>query len=181
MRFQLEQLLQTHLANSEKEASDLAMMREFARTLERPFDRSQLPAHFTASALVVDVSMTHVCLVHHKKLSRWLQPGGHFEPTDVDVAGAAMREAREETGLEVQLHPRCGTLFDVDVHVIPARPAEPEHRHLDLRFLLIGRGTLRLDVTESNSVQWFVREASVIEGSDESVQRLVTKVAGLMA
>ena len=76
-------------------------MLAYAETLGDPFSRDQLPAHFTASAVIVDPPGELVCMIHHKKLKRWLQPGGHFEPSDGgDAALAALREAREETSLE---------------------------------------------------------------------------------
>ena len=109
-------------------------MRAFARQLAEPFSRAQETAHFTGSAVIVDPEGRRVCLVHHAKLGRWLQPGGHADAADEgSMALSALREAHEETGMRVSLHPSASRPFDVDVHVIPARKTEPEHRHLDVR------------------------------------------------
>jgi RimJ/RimL family protein N-acetyltransferase len=115
-------------------------MLRLADELEQPLSRDQARAHFTASALVVDASCDRTCLVEHVKLARLLQPGGHIEATDASLEVAALREAREETGLALELHPHAPRPFDLDIHEIPARPGEPAHLHLDVRYLVIGRG-----------------------------------------
>ena len=101
---------------------------------------TSLARHFTASAFVIDDACARACLVEHVKLGRLLQPGGHLEPDDASLEAAALREAHEETGLELELHPEAPRPFDLDVHPIPERPGEPAHMHLDVRFLLVGRG-----------------------------------------
>lgn len=119
---------------------------EVAR-LATPFDRRGDPVHVTASAIVV--GQRGVVLLKHRRLGRWLQPGGHVEPGE-DPADAARRECEEETGLAVA-HPAEGPrLVHLDVH----RAAG--HVHLDLRYLLVapdadpapGPG-------ESQDVRWF--------------------------
>ena len=153
----LTSLLAAHVGTDAKEHADLLEMRRFAVELADPFSRAQQPAHFTGSAVVTDPTGTRVCLLLHAKLQRWLQPGGHAEPVDAgDMEAAALREAREETGLDVSLHPLAPRPLDVDVHVIPAKKAEPEHRHLDVRYLVVARNpdALRADPTESSGAKW---------------------------
>src|SRR5690348_7785306 len=77
IREQLAALLDAYLPEDEKEREDLATMRRFLGELAEPFSAEQAVAHFTASAVVLDPEGTRVCLVHHRKLGRWLQPGGH--------------------------------------------------------------------------------------------------------
>jgi 8-oxo-dGTP pyrophosphatase MutT (NUDIX family) len=124
-------------------------------------------AHFTASALVVDDKGTRTCLVAHAKLGRLLQPGGHVESTDSCLEDAAMREAREETGLELDFHPRAPRPFDLDIHAIPESGGEPAHFHLDVRYLLVGRGSPR------DGAAWHALGAA----GDVSVARLCAKAA----
>lgn len=181
MRAALQQLLETYRPQTLEEQAALARMRFFARQLESPGSRSQSPAHFTASALVVDEAMERVCLVHHKALGRWLQPGGHLEVSDASVAEAALREAREETGLAVWLHPNAGQPFDLDIHAIPARAGAPEHEHLDVRFLVLGNGELRHDPSESLAVRWWPLAEATASADDASVRRLLAKLAALKA
>ncbi len=89
--------------------------------------------HLTASAWLVDANGERALLLHHRKLGRWLQPGGHADG-DADLAASALREAEEETGitgLQVDLH-----IFDLDRHRIPERGREAEHWHYDVRYMM---------------------------------------------
>ena len=90
------------------------------------------PGHFTASGFVVSPDGSSLLLIHHRRLDRWLQPGGHIDPDDPSPIDAAAREVKEETGVATtSLLP---DLIDLDIHGIPARDPEPEHEHFDLRF-----------------------------------------------
>lgn len=153
-------------------------MLDFAQYLVDPFSRDELPAHFTASALVVDPSGEKVCLLHHKKLGRWLQPGGHFEPIDDgDPLRAALREAHEETALEVRLpNPEAPFPLDLDIHPIPGRPNKPAHEHLDLRYLFLAAGeTARFDPEESLGLRFVPWKEALALAGDPALSRLLTK------
>lgn len=90
------------------------------------------PGHFTASGFVVSPDGASLLLIHHRRLDRWLQPGGHIDPEDPSPIVAAAREVAEETGVATE--PLLANLIDLDIHSIPARAPEPEHEHFDLRF-----------------------------------------------
>ena len=132
----IAELLRDYVAADEREEADRCAMLRLAEDLEQPTSRDQPRAHFTASAYVVDEAGERTCLVAHVKLGRLLQPGGHVEPDDLTLEAAALREAREETGLELEPHPTAPRPFDLDIHEIPERPGEPAHFHLDVRYLL---------------------------------------------
>jgi len=177
-RQSLVQLLDAHRPEDEKERADLEEMRAAARALERPFSRAQAGAHFTGSAVVVDPRAGRVCLVHHRKLGRWLQPGGHADEADGgSMAATALREAREETGLAVSHHAPGAAPLDVDVHVIPARRDEPEHRHLDVRFLLVAEApeTLAHDPAESHGARWLSWDEALAVADEPALRRLLLK------
>ncbi len=137
--------------------------------------RERLEGHLTASALVVDAERGVLLLTHHRKLGRWLQLGGHCDG-DANLARAALREALEESGIEgLAVDP---VPLDVDVHAIPARPGEPEHLHLDTRFLVLApAGAKHIASPESIALSWFSPHA-LPDPADASVERLVRRVFG---
>ena len=125
-----------------------------------------LAGHLTASGWVLDRTRTrthtHTALIYHRKLNRWLQPGGHVEDVDATWRATAQREATEEAGLVNFTSQRCSArLFDVDVHAIPARNDELAHVHYDLRFLFVADvdATLdraqRVNLDEVRDCRWF--------------------------
>src|SRR5258706_8820797 len=96
-----------------------------------PFSRDQFtPGHITTSGLVLSPDADRILILHHRRLERWLLPGGHVEPSDATIDAAAAREVFEETGLAVS----GGLLAGADVHGIPGNGREPYHLHHDLLF-----------------------------------------------
>lgn len=179
----LTAVLAGHLPTDEKERLDLAQMQAQALALAQPFSRTQWPAHFTGSAVVVSPDGRRVCLVLHKKLNRWLQPGGHADSFDEgQMERTALREAREETGLEVALHATAPRPLDVDVHVIPARTTEPEHRHLDVRYLVVAANpeALEHDPAESHGAQWLGWEEALARADEAPLRRMLEKARAIV-
>lgn len=149
----------------------------FVRSHPDCFERTLAVGHVTGSAWIVDRTRTRCLLTHHRKLDRWLQLGGHADG-EADVLAVAMREAREESGL-TKLRPVAATIFDCDVHPIPARKAEPEHFHYDVRFLFEADADEPLVVSaESKDLAWIALGDVARLESDESVMRMVVKTRG---
>jgi 8-oxo-dGTP pyrophosphatase MutT (NUDIX family) len=170
--------LDAHRAADAKEARDVAFVRAFlARHPDDAHLRSQPEGHLTGSGFVLHASRARVLLLHHAKLGRWLQPGGHGEG-EIDPRRIALREIEEETGLrERDLFP-CpdARILDVDVHHIPVRAAEPAHLHLDLRYgFVAGVGAAPRLSEESRALRWFSTGA-MPEGCDRSLLRAVVKL-----
>ena len=168
-RTELVALLAAHEPADDEEAADLERMRAWAGSLEEPFSREQPEAHFTASALVTDEARERTLLVHHRKSGNWFQPGGHFEAGDASAGDAALREAREETGLEVRL--ARPELLDVDVHWVPW----DEHYHLDLRFLVVAAGSLAPDVAEVHAAEWLTWDEAFARIDEPALRRALSK------
>lgn len=177
----LEALLAAVVPADDKERADLALMRAQRMLLPEPLSRSQPAAHFTGSAVVSDG--TRVALVRHRKLGRWLQPGGHVELSDgEDLLATALREAKEETGCAVVPHPTARRPLDVDVHPIPSRGTEPAHLHLDVRFLALtdDPGALRMDPEESHAVRWFEFDEALHRAGTPEMKRLLSKARAVL-
>jgi 8-oxo-dGTP pyrophosphatase MutT (NUDIX family) len=140
------------------------------------FERGHLPGHFTASAVVVDADRERVLLTHHRKLDIWVQLGGHADG-DIDLHNAAIREAKEESGLNVFESPLDeGTILDVDIHPIPAVGGEPEHLHYDVRYLLVANPEEPVVVSdESHDVKWIAADELERYSEEASLERAVGK------
>ncbi|MEE2961702.1 MAG: NUDIX hydrolase [Myxococcota bacterium] len=111
----------------------MSLIREFRHTC---LSRDHFsPGHLTASAFVASPDRKSVLLIHHRKLRKWLQPGGHLEAYDSGPLDAARRELEEETGLgDLDVYPLDTIPFDIDIHKIPGSQKTPPHLHFDLRF-----------------------------------------------
>jgi 8-oxo-dGTP pyrophosphatase MutT (NUDIX family) len=105
----------------------LQLLAETPDALDR---RHYSPGHVTASGLVLAPDRSAVLLVYHRRLDRWLQPGGHIEPSDESVMSAAMREVFEETGV-VTRQDVAPDLINLRIHEIPRSGGEPAHLHFD--------------------------------------------------
>jgi len=127
-------------------------------------DRTTAPDHLTGSALVVDAAGERVLVLLHTKLGRWLQPGGHADG-DTELAGVALREATEESGIDGLrvLVPAV----DLDLHRVDHRDQLGEHVHLDLRFVVVApAGAVEHGNHESLALRW-VTLAELRELADE--------------
>jgi 8-oxo-dGTP pyrophosphatase MutT (NUDIX family) len=170
--------LHAHRAHDAVEQGHVDAMLALLSTTEDPFTRTHfLPGHFTASAFVVSPDNASLLLILHKKLKRWLQPGGHVEADDADVLASARREAAEEVQLADLPLAREG-IFDVDVHDIPAIGTEPAHKHFDVRFALRAPNMNAFAGDEVSAAKWFFLDELNTAHSDPSVLRAVHKLLG---
>ena len=144
-----------------RERESIASFIRLYDALDQPFSETANKVHVTASAIVVTDDRRRVLLHLHKKMNKWLQPGGHIEPGELPWDGA-LREAVEETGLPVQLVGPVGEngplslngpeLLHVDVHAGPKG-----HTHLDLRYLIESPQVPPTPPPgESQDVKWFL-------------------------
>ncbi|WP_321478261.1 NUDIX hydrolase [uncultured Paludibaculum sp.] len=168
----IEQLRDYRAFNSHEEAMRARIL-AFVEAHDDCFERSLSIGHITASAWVLSQDSARTLLVHHARLDKWLQPGGHCDGSP-DVLASAMREVLEETGVAAVLAHEG--IFDVDAHDIPARKNEAAHVHYDVRFLLRADQGIPLVVSEeSRAVAWVPLDEVRLLNTDESVLRLVEK------
>ena len=178
-RFDLLVELGSYAPSSVAEDEMVGRTRAYVAAHADAFERTSRLGHVTGSAWIVDRAGTAAVLLHHRKLGKWLQPGGHSDG-ERDVREVAVREAREESGLR-SLVPAMRGIYDIDVHAIPARGADPAHAHYDVRFAFFAdrREAPRLN-GESHAVAWIPFSEIERYAIDDSVRRLVVKTSLLV-
>ena len=175
--------LSRHDAADPEEAAHLRRIVDFVGRHADPFDRRIAEGHLTGSALVASAHGDRVLLLHHRKLGRWLQPGGHADPRETSGEAVALREAHEETGIVgLALHPAAPRPLDVDVHDIPAFGAEPAHAHLDLRYLVVAPAAdaITRSAAETNDCRWFEWDELANLDLDRGLVRALAKARRLL-
>ena len=170
-------LIQQLRAYSTQYDEERLFIDRFLSLLQSPdcFQRTHLPGHITGSAWIVTEDKTQALLVHHAKLNRWLQPGGHADG-DENVLTVARKEAEEETGLK-NLRLVRDAIFDLDIHRIPERKDFPAHDHYDIRFLFVADPAEKITVSEeSHDVRWIRLSELETYNSERAVIRLREKL-----
>jgi 8-oxo-dGTP pyrophosphatase MutT (NUDIX family) len=183
-RATLAEALRRHAPDDDEEARDRDEILAFVLRHERPFDRALVEGHLTGSAITVSADGSRVLLLHHRKLDRWLQPGGHGDPGEATGEEVALREALEESGVPgLTLHPEAPRPLDVDVHDIPARAGEPAHQHLDLRYLVVAPegATVAPDLAEMHEIRWVTWDEVASLGPDHGLRRALAKARAIVA
>ncbi len=143
---------------------------DFVDAHDDALHRSCRSGHLTGSALVVDDAGERIVVLHHRKLDRWLQPGGHCDG-DANLAAVALREAAEETGIDgLRVLP---VAVDLDVHEVDP-PDDGPHLHLDVRHLVLAPpGAEPRGNHESNDIRWAALDELDALGIDEGTWRMV--------
>ena len=141
---------------------------------QNPLSRNTPEGHVTASCLAIHAMDASMVVLWHKKIGRWLQPGGHVEDSDESVADASLRELCEETGATTTDISKFLGIVDIDVHPIPALKDQAEHLHYDVRFGFV----MSTSWEPGEGSQW-MPAADVIAKLDPPTARLGRKVLAL--
>jgi len=175
-REQILYLLKNYRGLLNTESGYVSKICRFVRQHENCFERNLWPGHITGSAWVVNPQRDKVLLLHHRKHDQWFQPGGHADG-DADILRVALRETQEETGLPPDVINLVGeSIFDVDIHTIPASERGPEHLHFDIRFLVEIDDRIPVPGnTESHEILWIPLEEVTKFNNNLSTCRMLEK------
>jgi 8-oxo-dGTP pyrophosphatase MutT (NUDIX family) len=140
--------------------------------------------HVTASALVVDRASRRVLLRWHTRMQSWLQVGGHGDPGECDPWEIALREAREETGLD-DLAPLTPELARQPVQIVivpvPAGGDQAAHEHADIRYVLATNSPERSRAESPDAaVRWLEFDEARREITEPNLRELLDRVERLL-
>lgn len=173
----LTDLLEQHRPVGPEESAHYEATMALASRGAQAFDSQHFePGHVTGSVFVVCRTTQRALLIFHRRLGRWLQPGGHAEPGETDIRITAARELREETGIAIE--PDALSLLDVDVHVIPATATAPAHNHYDVRFLAWVANEDGHADSDAARLRWYSVEELLVPEIEPSIHRLTRKALG---
>ena len=165
----------------EQEARDKAVILDFIANNPDAFLRTNLIAHMTASAWVVDREREHVLMVYHNIYDSWSWTGGHADG-ERDLLSVAVREVREETGVQ-HVRPVTEDIFSLEVLTVDGHEKRgeyvPSHLHLNITYLLEAdrRDTLHICAEENSGVRWFTPEEALLASSEPwFVERIYKKL-----
>lgn len=174
-RDHLTALLNNYFPTDSAEQAYKNLMLEFLQSCSDCFERSCQMGHFTASAFLLNKTHDKALLMHHAKLDRWFQPGGHCDG-DSNTLNVAIKEAQEESGIE-QITAVSPEIFDIDIHLIPENKKRGEHAHyhFDIRFLLESETENFVLNRESKELKWFTSDISELPNQSPSITRMFDK------
>ena len=144
---------------NDQEKRDRELILSFLDHNPDAFLRSNALAHMTASAWVVNPTRDKVLMVYHRLYDSWSWTGGHADG-ETDLLTVALREVREETGVE-HLRPVTTAIYSLESLTVDGHEKRGEyvssHLHLNLTYLIEAdeHDTLRVCEAENSGVRWF--------------------------
>lgn len=173
MILNLKEKLEAYIPSCAQEAEHRRGMILFMEQYPNCFERTLAVGHFTGSAWLLNKERTAALLMHHTKLNKWLQLGGHCDGNS-NILEVAIREAQEESGI-LNIVPLSQDIFDIDIHLIPERGHEKAHYHYDVRFLLgVNSDEQVIQNRESKELRW-ISKPTQVPTANPSVVRMFNK------
>jgi len=174
MQHTLIELLEEYFPIANEELLCKEQMIDFVKKYNNCFDRSLSIGHVTASAWLLNNDKSMALLMHHAKLDKWIQLGGHCDGNP-DVLAVAIKEAQEESGIQ-NISPINKKIFDIDIHLFPATSQNKGHYHYDVRFLLQATGKeFIVQNHESKELRWISKDISKLPTTSRSIVRMFDK------
>ncbi|MGB4191747.1 MAG: NUDIX hydrolase [Rickettsiales bacterium] len=151
----------------------------FVKNNKNCFERELEIGHITASSWIINKTGDKSLLMHHMKLDRWFQLGGHADGNS-DALEVAIKEAQEESGI-FAIEPVMQGIWDIDIHEIPANSRDKAHFHYDIRFLLQVKSDETVQINnESKELRWIGKNKNELPTKEISVTRMFDKWSALI-
>ena len=148
-----------YIPRGEQEISDKKAIMNFINHNDDCLKRTNLIAHVTASAFVLNKTMDRILFIHHNIFNSWGWVGGHND-SHPNLLEVAMKEALEETGIS-KVEPFNDEIISLDVIYVENHIKNGlfvgDHLHLNATYLLIASEEEKLVVKEdeNSDVKWF--------------------------
>ena len=179
-----EQIL-AYTPSCPQEESDRRLMLQQLDRYDNLLTRENELLHFTASGWIVSPDRSQVLLAYHNIYQSWAWTGGHADG-EADLLAVALREAREETGLE-HVRPVTPEPFSLEILGVPAHVKRGRHvsahLHLNLTYLLEAdpAAPLRVKPDENSAVAWVPAAEAVSRSNEPDMQVVYRKLMDKLA
>lgn len=171
---------------NEQEVCDKAtMLRAIEMFPENVLLRENKLCHFAASCWITNQAHDKVLMAYHNIYQTWAWTGGHADG-DADLLRVAMKEAREETGLE-EVKVVTPEIFSLEIIPVEFHQKRgefvPSHLHLDCCFLFEAdeKAAVRNKPDENSGVRWFSLEEAIVARKEPIMREVYRKLNEKMA
>lgn len=173
--------IRAYVPRNDQEAAEKAAMLEYILPdPEKALTRENRQAHVTCSGLVLNRQGTRVLMAHHDLYKVWAWTGGHADG-EADLLSVALREAREETGVE-HIRPLSTALASLEILPVWGHVKRgawvPSHQHLNLTYLLTADETdpLHYREGENTGVAWLPADKLLSITNEWQMDEVYTKL-----
>ena len=165
---------------NEQETNDLKLIQEIYLKMENIYTRDNQTAHFTSSSWIINKERNKVLMIYHNIYDSWAWTGGHADGDD-DLIHVAIKEAKEETGLE-NLKPLINEIFSIEILPVAAHIKRGKHisthLHLNTTFLLEADENefIRIKEDENSNIAWFDLEEAIQKSTEPHMKIVYQKL-----
>jgi len=169
MKTVVEEIL-NYMPFNEEEDRDKMVILDYLSKNEDAFYRENKVSHMTASGWIVNKEKTKVLMAYHNIYHSWSWLGGHADGNE-DLLSVAMKEAKEESGVE-HIRPLLDSIFSLEILSVDGHYKNgeyvPTHTHMNVTYLLEAdeNDPVFIKQDENSAVGWFTLDEAVAASSE---------------